>query len=71
MKNLIEKYRLERHERAVRFREVEQKRHRTGHDPRFTLKERKEKIDELEWIQVAIESEIKVIDMFLEDLENL
>jgi hypothetical protein len=71
MEKLIEKYRGMRLDCSFRINEVEQKKAKAGHDPRLSLTERKEKRDELEWIQVALQSEMKVIDMFLEDLETI
>jgi hypothetical protein len=71
MEKLIEKYRGMRLDCAFRIREAEKKKAKVGHDPQLSLTERKEKRDELEWIQVALQSEMKVIDMFLEDLETI
>jgi hypothetical protein len=56
---------------AFRIREVQQKMAKAGHDPRLSLKERREKIDELQWIEVAIQSEMKVLYTIIEDLETL
>jgi hypothetical protein len=69
--NLIENYRGMRLDCGFRLHELQQKKAKAGHDPRLTLKQRREKIDELEWIEVATQSEMRVIYMIIEDLENL
>jgi hypothetical protein len=71
MKKLIENYTEMRRDCVTRINELEQKKAKVGHDPRLSLTERREKWDELEWIQVSIQSEMKVLDMVIEDLENL
>jgi hypothetical protein len=71
MKNLIEKYKGMRLDCAFRITEVEQNIAKVCLDPRLTLNQRREKLDELGWIKVAMQTELKVLYTIIEDLETL